>query len=315
MLPVISAFHLPAALLPLVVLWIVPLWLVNRVTVTMMNRPAPLTPGFRIALSLLVALFISYAALLWFFNDDIEAAQAVAEPEKWIAKTHDLQDERNGQVAIRDLRPPIVQQDPDVVEVQQELDGKIVELREAERLVLCEEDGSCGTRIRGRDREYWSKVEYRDRVKREVTALSAQLTSVKAEVRARISQFAKDRETAKERIAEIDEALRMRGSNPPAQPGTIGAVLKVAQEKSTPAVWVSTVPFVVFLIVDWLALLMVVRRICQGDASITDEFNRQREREERIPPDAQHPLDLPERMLKKLFPKLHEKYFPQEAGE
>ncbi|HEV2781155.1 MAG TPA: DUF4407 domain-containing protein [Actinophytocola sp.] len=320
--PVASAFNQPPVIALLALGVIVPtLLLVNYLTVRAMHRrqAPPTTPWPRVALTVIVAAFLCFAAVLWIYHDAIAAARVPTERDTWTVETQALQAERAAKHDITTRQAPSVENDPDVIDLKEQLRAAEEELVNAEQERLGELDGTRGTGTPGRGDAYNEKERYRDEVRQRVADLSAKLEAAKAEAKARIEQLAGEQQAARQRIAEIDKRLETLGPTRPPEPDLFDAWWSVVQQRPYQTLGVAAGSGVGYLAVDWLAMLVVVRRVCRPhgwlDEPVTEALNRHRARDDRRIRGAKRPRELPAHMQRRYFPHIWRKHRPRKAEE
>ncbi|MGZ4547607.1 MAG: DUF4407 domain-containing protein [Blastococcus sp.] len=160
----------------------------------------------RVLLAILIGAVISTPLMLAVFSSEINAEVKVMAAEKEAAFTTQLQNDsrykqlpamqQQIQVLQNDLATGVtdadVMNDPAVVDLQHRLDAVTKKYDDANAAVLCEEDGTCGTRVPGIAAAAEEKVATRDRLATQMQHLQDQLTVLKPQVRQQLeSQDAK----------------------------------------------------------------------------------------------------------------------------
>ncbi|KOV87187.1 DUF4407 domain-containing protein [Nocardia sp. NRRL S-836] len=270
LLAVYHGFEPPAVLvfLPLVVAlplaWVsVNLWTADTVH---RKAPPPVMPRRRAVLGLAAAMVIAFAAVAWIFTAEVAAAQRPADAPAWAAQVQRLQDERLAKLDLIDHGRPGADEDPEVVRLQRQLDDEQKEYREAKRNELCEQDGTCGTGVRGEGREYHAKVAYRVQVEQRITELTAQLAAAKQLARGRVDQSTTAAQDARTKLTEIDGQLERLRGNPPRTRDRSSAVIEVSKDRPAAVILFWTAALVAFLLVDVLGLRLVAWHVYRNGA-------------------------------------------------
>lgn len=264
-LPLAFGFHLwklvtlSALLVPFILLW-----LANHRTFSRIDPDiqSPTIPKARVVISTIGAIVVAFATILWVFKDDTqtEIKRVAAEHAKWEAEVQHLQTERatNQEISKRPL--PTAENDHEVNRLEGDLDQKKTQLRDAELRVLCELDGTCGTRVPGKGNAYHERVADRDQLEQIVNDLSRQLESMKTELRGQIHQLAQEKVDAEKAVADFD--TQPQRPEPP-KPSSRVALITVTERKPVLTFEVSFATFATFLAVDLLALFLIVRYVCR----------------------------------------------------
>lgn len=267
--PLVLGFGLPmVCLVPLAVALVAFLWPVNiRAVERMDDSPSFATPRVRVALTIAGALVVALAAAFWCLHEEIETELASADPVAWNAKVQRLRDEQS-ELTKKAGPVPTVERDPEVVRLEQELAQLNDRLYEAELHVLCEFDGTCGTGVPGSGPQYYERVKYRDQLKGQVAELSARVDVRKADLEDQVHRLTEEKDSAENGLVEINRQLASLGPAPPVSKGRVYAMFATYKKHAARAASASAVTCVAFLAIDGLALLFVVRRICQRDAGV-----------------------------------------------
>jgi hypothetical protein len=265
-LSLVFGMRLPVLLIPpaLIVSGLVQ-WRVNRHAVERMGDVPPSgMPGFRLASAVAVGLVVALATTFWWFDSEIEAARRATASAAVQSETQRIEDETRIAREILARPWPVAEQDHEVLRLERQLDEQTKELGDARRNVLCEEDGTCGTRVRGRATEYYAKVAYRDQVQHSIDDLARQLDDAKAAVNRQLKQFDKEQAEAKARISRGDRPAPA-SSAPIERTSRFSALLKVADQRRVAVGLVSTLTLAFFALIDCLAILLTVRLICRRE--------------------------------------------------
>lgn len=238
------------------------------------GAPAPAVPKRRDLVSFLSAVVIATAATCWLFDASVFPPPDANERPAWSAKIQKLEDERIVKLKTAGQEPPVAEQDPDVQRLQRQLDEERKELREAEKNVLCEQDGTCGTGIPGEAKAYDDKVKDRDVVAGRVAELSAQLVFVKETARGRAEQTATDVRTARNRVTAIDGELERLRANPP-EPRALSSIGEHERGRVILS-WIGLL--VVFFLLGWRGLRGAASRVYRrsgGQGTLTPQIDEQ----------------------------------------
>jgi len=282
-------FRLPSFLLPAV--WaalIVPMWFVNRITVGRMDRgmPPQSTPLFRVGITIVLAGCAALAATLWIFQGPIDAVRSARDPIAWDRQTKAITAERAPYAEVLERALPVVEKDPQVSWLRRQLDTTEADLRQAKKDVICEQDGTCGTHVPGEAKAYDDKVVYRDELAAEVTRLEKRIDGERRRVRDDIAALKEMQKDASGQLRILDARLEVLGSTPPDQPSHLSAMVTVGERRALPMGAVSIGAFLAVLVIDWLALNAIVRRICRRPdslygESISEKVGRQSEKQQK----------------------------------
>jgi hypothetical protein len=156
-----------------------------------------LTAVPRVLLAVVIGAVISVPLVLRIFQPEIDSELQAMRNERFVESQAQL-DERFAQIRVleqqeTDLQAVVsgqirssVTTDPEVSRLQGAFDAKTAEYLAAERAVVCENDGTCGSGQVGRGPSYREKVEIRDRLKVERDDLRAELDAAIAAARQRL---------------------------------------------------------------------------------------------------------------------------------
>jgi hypothetical protein len=287
--PIYHGFRPPAVavFLPLVVALPLILTYVNLWTVDVIHRdaPPPTMPKPRDVLGIVSAMVVAYAMVSWTFSSDAEMAMTSSGAPGWSEQIMRLEADRSAKQKIVDQDLPNVDRDPAVQHLQRQLDETEKAFWEAYRDELCEQDGTCGTRVPGRGKEYYDAVDLRVKIGHKITELRTRLASAQEEVSGRTDRTSRALTEAQSNVAEIDERLERLRSSPPEPRSRVSALISVSREKSAPVIlwWVGTL--IVFLVIDLIVLRAVVWHVYRRDdgrrGSEEQNLAKQREIDER----------------------------------
>jgi hypothetical protein len=241
-----------------------PLLFLNRHTVTRMHGepPPPAVPWFRVAISTVFGLFFAAAFTLWMFQSTIDAVQFEQDPAAWDHDARQLQHDQARDTRILDQPIPVVDQDREVLRLQGLLDDAQTRLSKVKDDMICEEDGSCGTRIPGRGGAYDTKVARRDELAAEVTDLQLQLVNAKLRVADRAARLNQEKADATARQPGLDRRREELGTRP-AGATRLDAVRAVAERHKARVGGMCVGSWLGFLALDLVWLYTIARRICR----------------------------------------------------
>ena len=202
----VTAVHLPVAVAAMVgVLWGLLILNLDRMLVVSMARRTGVwanigTAAPRLVLALLIGTVISLPLVLRIFEPEINAelqvmrnealgqAQTNIDSNPRFAEIPALEaEEQRLQGIVSGTATDDVGSDPDVARVQKELDAKEAEFTAAERDIICENDGTCGTGVVGRGPSYREKLDKKNRLEAERNALRTQLAGAENAARERLT--------------------------------------------------------------------------------------------------------------------------------
>lgn len=279
---------LPAAAIAMVQVLV---WgVVNHCVVLRMERNAPRPGGhqggppslpvLRSVLAGVVALAVGLAAPFWWFDGAVEGLRTATERET-AGRRHALLGEDGGCRAVLDRPAPTIDADPELVALRRTLDDARNELSAVRSGLLCELDGTCGTKQDGAGSIYRAKRELSDQLQKRVEVeLPEKIASRTSAVHGQIESDKQEKVGAGIRHAEIDQELAAL----PGKPTRLTALNRVVQPRWTEALGVVLAAIVLYLIADLLILRFGVRRICSvrpRRASVTESTNRRSNAEER----------------------------------
>lgn len=245
----------------LLVLVLVPvLWHLNgHVLGRMTSSPPYRVPLYRVAVSVLLGAAVAFSTALWVFQPDVAAVRAEPDPVGWERQRDPLLDERRELERVLGQPVPVPNEDPEVKRLHEELARDKKELHEAEKQVLCEQDGTCGTGDEGEAEAYRDKAAFRDRlsatVKEDRSLLNAQIKRVND----RAAELKTEQRAAGRRMRQIDLSLDELGPTRPVVPTRVAALFTVGERKTTSVGLVLVAVLVAVLFVDWFVLRLVVR--------------------------------------------------------
>jgi hypothetical protein len=205
-------------------LWAWVIFNLDRMLVVSMTRQGGwrrnvLTAVPRVLLAILIGAVISVPLVLRIFQPEINDELQTMRNERAVASKAEL-DERFKQ--IPDLEKQVVDlqatavggarsdvaSDQGVSRLQAAYDAKTAEYDKAEQDVVCENDGTCGSGQVGRGPSYREKVEIRDRLAGERTALKTQLDEATTAAQKRIDAGAeKAATTATSELGRVQAEL------------------------------------------------------------------------------------------------------------
>lgn len=210
----VTAVHVPVAVAAMVgLLWGLLILNLDRMLVVSMARRSGVWANIgtavpRLLLALLIGMVISLPLVLRIFEPEINAelqvmrnealgqAQTNIDSNPRFAEIPALEaEEQRLQGVVSGTAADDVGSDPDVVRVQKELDAKEAEFTAAERDIICENDGTCGTGVVGRGPSYQEKLDKKNRLEAERNALRNQLAEAENAARQRV-QSGNDRSVA-----------------------------------------------------------------------------------------------------------------------
>ena len=210
----VTAVHVPVAVAAMVgLLWGLLILNLDRMLVVSMARRSGVWANIgtavpRLLLALLIGMVISLPLVLRIFEPEINAelqvmrnealgqAQTNIDSNPRFAEIPALEaEEQRLQGVVSGTAADDVGSDPDVVRVQKELDAKEAEFTAAERDIICENDGTCGTGVIGRGPSYQEKLDKKNRLEAERNALRNQLAEAENAARQRV-QSGNDRSVA-----------------------------------------------------------------------------------------------------------------------
>ncbi|WIX92971.1 DUF4407 domain-containing protein [Amycolatopsis sp. DG1A-15b] len=239
----------------------------NLFAVALMGKRVPTSypPLFRIALTVFLGLLVAGTGTLWVFSGLIGAVQTTGEFPDVEAAAQRLAEEKATYLEILARPRPVVAEDREVIRLGRELDAKAEERKEARNQVLCEQDGKCGTGVRGEGPEYRSKLEHQKTVEGEYSALSSQLDLAKATAESRLRDFDGDQRDARTRIDELDRQPEPPAPDPGKGRDRLAAFNTVAERDSLQVAGTFLALLALFGVVDHWLLFVVVRSVCRRD--------------------------------------------------
>lgn len=175
----------------------------------------------RLVLGLLIGLVISTPLVLRIFEDEINAQLQVMHQraeDAFVRRTAtDARFLRIPELTkrIADLQAAVdrgvdVSAVPQVAALREQLDKVDAEYRQAAKEVLCEEDGTCGTRVPGMGNSYRLKVAHRDQLAADRQALQAQLDAARRDAAgtgaAALAQTKTDLAAARADLSSLESA-------------------------------------------------------------------------------------------------------------
>ena len=179
-------------------------WLVAAIRrrPTFLGNLAAFAPRF--ILAAVIGTVIAEPLVLRAFTPEIETELSLMQTEAAAEQTRTLAEdpryasipEMKAQVielqAVVDgaSELPSILEDPEVIDLTSRLDAKTAELAVAERAVICEHEGTCGSNLIGAGPAWREKVELRDRLRAEEVALQGQLETKKTEISDRLASTA-----------------------------------------------------------------------------------------------------------------------------
>lgn len=268
---VLFGFRLPVFLtLPLVIGWVVGQGALNSWTIEVKaGDPGRWRlPLRRTAVTVLEGVVVAFAAVSWFtggLDTSVSAFPAAAANDLQL-----LRDERADLQSVLARPIPDSAADAETVRLDRQVTATRGELQRADHDVLCELDGTCGTRVAGRGLAYYKKVEYRDGVKRDLDNASALLEDRKAEVTREAGLVRSEQGAARTRVTEIDR--RLAAATPPREQSTGPAVSRFSNDWDTSSLALHVGVFGGFFVVDWILLALLLRyghrRIKQWDLDL-----------------------------------------------
>ena len=201
----VTAVHVPVAVAAMVgLLWGLLILNLDRMLVVSMARRSGGWANIgtavpRLLLALLIGMVISLPLVLRIFEPEINAelqvmrnealgqAQTSIDSNPRFAEIPALEaEEQRLQGVVSGTAADDVGSDPDVVRVQKELNAKEAEFTAAERDIICENDGTCGTGVVGRGPSYQEKLDKKNRLEAERNALRNQLAEAENAARQRV---------------------------------------------------------------------------------------------------------------------------------
>ena len=266
--PIFFGARMPGiSLAPLFAALFLVLGLANRRGVALMGESVPTShpPVLRIALTVVLGLVVAGTGTLWAFSGQIDTVQAAGELSDAKAAAQSLADEKATYLEILARPRPVVAEDREVIRLGRELDAKAVEQKEARNQALCEQDGNCGTGVRGEGPEYRSKLEHQKKVEREYSALFSQLDLAKAAAESRLRDFDGDQRDARTRIDELDRQSKAPAPDAIPGPDRLTAFYTVAERDFLQVAGTFLALLALFGVVDHWLLFVVVRSVCRSD--------------------------------------------------
>ncbi|WP_086843577.1 DUF4407 domain-containing protein [Amycolatopsis kentuckyensis] len=266
--PIFFGARLPGiSLAPLFAALFLVLGLANRRGVALMGESVPTSrpPILRIALTVVLGLLVAGTGTLWTFSSQIDTVQAAGELSDAKAEAQSLAEEKATYLEILARPRPVVAEDREVVRLGRELDAKAEEQKEARNQALCEQDGRCGTGVRGEGPEYRSKLEHQKKVEGEYSALFSQLGLAKAAAESRLQDFDDDQRDARTRIDEVDRRSKAPAQDATRGPDRLTAFYTVAERDFLQVAGTFLALLALFGVVDHWLLFVVVRSVCHAD--------------------------------------------------
>lgn len=253
----------------------------NKQTAVWMGANLRKMSVHRLVLSILLAACVAGGAAMWLFDERVDDVRAEQDPASWTRETRRLAAERQKVLDVIDEPVPVVTEDPEVRRLQAELSDANEELSTAERNMLCELDGTCGTEVEGKADAYYSKRDYWIRCKGKVADLAGDLTREKGRVTTRAEALTDRQAVARERVPDIDARLDELGGERPTRPSRPVALATVADRDTVHVGGTLFLTFFTFIAFDWGLLTVVEHRILRRHArkgtSIPDKVRRRAE--------------------------------------
>ena len=257
----------------------------------------------RVGLALLIGTVVATPLVLQVFENEINAqldlnrqsaqekfARAldadprfarIPELDKRVAELQQIGD--NGPASA-------VDQDPTVQRLQREFDKLDVDYQAADREVICENEGTCGSNKVGRGPAYREKVERRDRLRAERDAKRAELdaarsaaqgrestsrTSTQENARSELATARADLERLKRDRRALEDSFRVTSTNDRGLLARIGA-LDALRERDTTLGWAY---LLLILLLAALEMLPVLAKLMMslGEASSYEQIRQDAE--------------------------------------
>jgi hypothetical protein len=120
--------------------------------------------------------------------------------------------------------------DQTTLRLEQRFRQVTADLPTAEHAVVCERDGTCGTRRPGVGPNYWEKVKARDELRREFEAIPRALDARRMLLTQRAATLARERAVAEAAAARIGKDLADLEAQRPSRPARLSTGLTVAAD-------------------------------------------------------------------------------------
>ena len=232
--PIVHGLNMPRSLLiPAgIVAWLVWAVVVHRVAgeVEVGNRRVPRSRvGFVAAVvaGLIVALAWETAVV----DREIEALRGdTTARERWNVGFEQLAAEKRRREAGAGVPDRDGEPDSTTLRLEQRFRQVTADLPTAERAVVCERDGTCGSRRPGAGPNYWEKVRARDELRREFDAMPRELDARRTLLADRAAALGRERAAAGAAAARIDKDLTDLEGQRPGRPARLSAGLTVAAD-------------------------------------------------------------------------------------
>jgi hypothetical protein len=196
----------------------------------------------------------------WWFDSEVRTIQDEAAPERRLERMQLLRLDDDRQRAVLDEALPTIDGDPEIVSLRAELDRARIALPKARGDVVCERDGTCGTRRQGKGDNYREKVALRDQLESDVNEnLPRKIDDRTRIVQREIDDGRQAKAQAAHRRAEIEHDLNVP---PPIWRGRWFAVNQAANRSWPATLAMVVVGGILYFALDVLVLRAVTRRIC-----------------------------------------------------
>lgn len=216
-------------------------------------------PAWRHGVALVAALTVGFLALFCWFDHDIEDKRRAAQPENWTARVQTLRAEDEQQRAVLEKALPTVDADPEIISLRNTLDQARRDYPKVRDEVVCEADGTCGSRKEGRRENYEEKVRRRDQLKADIEVnLPGEISRRTAAVDAKIDAAERAKKDAESRRDDISSIL----GAPPTWSNRWDALNEVASAQWKVALAVALAAGLTHFVLDALPLQGTARRIC-----------------------------------------------------
>jgi hypothetical protein len=230
---------------------------------------APYLPAWRHGVAVVIALTVGLLSLFCWFDHDIEGRRQAAEA--WGSRVQALQFEDAQQRAVLETPLPTLDVDPEIISLHNTLDQARKDYPKVRDDVVCEADGTCGSRKEGFRENYEEKVRRRDQLKADIDVnLPGAIDRRTAEIQVDIDAAERAKKDAESRREEISRIL----SAPPVWSDRWDALNEIAAPRWKVALAVALVAGLVQFGLDVLPLQLTARRICSRRPDAEDAEDR-----------------------------------------
>ena len=200
----VAGFRLhPLSLVVLCAVWIGVLAGLNkRAIISMEDQAGRLhVPGRRLLYAGALALVVAAPFTLCALGPQVDALAGESRGQGPTAV--DAAAEEARLQAVIETPVPQVEDDREVARFREQVTVVQNALREADRLVVCEKDGTCGSEIRGEGTNFETKTQARDRISAQLHDVEAELGTARAAADARNANLVRAQGDARSRLTGL----------------------------------------------------------------------------------------------------------------